>query len=248
MTKTFVIIACFSWPFATAIAQSNHLKLYLGFELADRPELELSSDSNPVSSLRQAYSSAPFYALAFGHENINGDFWEISGQTNVYAGYQPAYDHSRLDTILVNPVGKLRNNYAQLQYEYNWFLGADDDRKMRPYLGIFIRASGQRANFQASSSNYFSLETSRIALSPGFIPRIVLRSGGRLRLEFSAPIVFGSFSFDDTTVENPVLTPRQQHNGNFDLDIFSLETQIRLGFAYRLNKLADSKASRQEVE
>jgi hypothetical protein len=226
---------------ATAQTQNNHLKLYLGFELAQRPFLEIEDFGNTGPRYKSTYNSQGFYALAFSRAKTNGDFWEISGQTNAYFGFNPVYDFTGIDSIISNPVpelGKERNNYAQLQFEYNWLQSTEDDRKVRPYLGLFLRASSQWAEFRPANSNSFPLKEWSVVLSPGFVPRLLIKSGKRWHLDLSAPIVLGYFGLEGRRIGNPALTDEQQRSTNFDLSMLTLETQIRLGISYALGKPA----------
>ncbi len=237
MTKNILLFACFLAAAATAQAQNNHLKLYLGFELARRPILELEDFGNTGPRYKSPYNSQAFYALAFSRETANGNFWELSGQTNAYLGFNKVYDYNGPDTIIPAPLVKLgeeRNNYAQLQLESNWLLSPENNQKVRPYLGFFLRASSQWAEFRPATSNYFPLKEWSVVLSPGFVPRVMIKAGKRWHLDLSAPIVLGHFGLEGQRVGNPALTDEQQRTSNFDLSMFTLETQIRMGFAYTL--------------
>ncbi len=244
MTKTIVILACFCASFTTATAQQNYLKLYLGFELANRPTLKLPTRDIVAGPVYQGvYETQPFYAVAFAREKANGNFWELSGQTNAYLGSQPVYDFSSMDSTLTFPfkeLGKHRNNYAQLQFEYNWLQGSDKSMKVIPYLGLFLRASSQWASFEPSTSENFPVDTWVTSLSPGVVPRLLLKTNKRWRLDLSIPVKLGSISFERNTYGDPALTHAQQRSSIADMSMFNLETQIRLGFAYSLNKAATS--------
>ncbi|MBK9336271.1 MAG: hypothetical protein IPM98_06660 [Lewinellaceae bacterium] len=243
MTKAILVFTCLLGALGSATAQNQHLKLYLGFELADRPFLEGINFDATGPFYKQQYATNPFYALAFSREKANGNFWEISGQTDAYLGFSTVYDFTGPDSIIPAPLVKLgeeRNNFAQLQFEYNWLQGADNGQKIRPYLGIFLRASAQWATFRPSRADYYERERWRAVVSPGFVPRILIKTGGRWHLDLSAPIVLGYFGLESSYVGNPVLTSEQQRSTSFDLSGFNLETQIRLGVAYSLNKPAEN--------
>ena len=238
------MLACCCWLFNAATAQQNHLKLYLGFELASRTTLQPPADDKGVYQYAEIYASQPFYALAFAHEKNNGNFWEISGLTNAYVGGQKIYDFRGRDTLVFEPLveaGREQNHFAQLQCEYNWLQGCSDDRKVKPYLGLFLRASGQWASFRPALSEFYPLEHWSTTLASGFIPRLAMQFGDRWRLDLSAPIVLGYFGVSGSTVENPSLTYEQQRNSSFELNMLNLDTQIRLGVSYRLNKREASK-------
>ena len=234
MPVRVLLLSCFLVAGYAATAQTNHIKLYLGFELANRLSLDYD---NPVPSsllFRQFYATHPFYALAFARENVNGSFWEISGQTNAYFGYKPVYE--QIDSIVFPwpEIGKERNNYAQLQFDHNWLLSPASEQKVKPYLGIFLRASGQWATFRPSSSAYFPQETWKIVLSPGVVSRLQILTGTRWRLDLSALIVLGYFGLERRRFEDPALTQSQQRSSNAELSMLNLDTQVRLGFSYAL--------------
>jgi hypothetical protein len=73
-------------------------------------------------------------------------------------------------------------------------------------------------------------------LMPGFVPRLLLNGSKRLQIDLSAPITLGYFGLTGSALENPALTLRQQRNMSFDLSMANLETQIRIGVAYSLQK------------
>ncbi len=237
MTKTTVILTCLCACLSTAQAQQNHLKLYLGFELAQRPELQLSKTDNNTSYTLE-YLTQPLFALGFAHEKSNGNFWELSGQSNAYIGYQSVYDYRLIPDSIpqTGQFGKLKNSYAQVQYEYNWLQGGDDDRKVKTYLGLFLRASSQWASYRPGDASYYPVHRWNTSISPGFVPRILLKAGNRCKIDLSAPIVLGYFGYEKNRVENPALTPTQQRNSIVDLSMLNMETQLRLGITYSLTK------------
>ena len=215
----------------------NYLKLYIGFDLAKRPFLELPDGEFTNFVFSEEYATQPFYAPAFVRESANGNFWEISAQTNAYAGRQEVYDFQ--DTLPFPPIvtlGTERKRFAQLQFDYNWLSFGDPSQKVRSYLGLFARASAQWAKFEPSTSANYPVAYWKTVVMPGFIPRILIRGGKRLQLDLSAPITLGYFGMTGSQYENPLLTSRQQRNSSFDLSMATLETQIRLGVAYSLNK------------
>lgn len=237
MPKHAFFTACLLLAALSASAQTNHLKLYFGFELANRPVLDYDKIFEQSNSLyTTSYATQPFYALAFTRENAQGSFWEISGQTNAYFGYSPVY--GRVDSLLFPwpEIGQERNNYAQLQFEYNWLQGAGQSQKVRTCVGLFLRAAGQWAKFKPSSSAYFPQETWKVVLAPGFVPRLQIQTGKRWRLDLSTPIVLGYFGMEGSRLENPLLTREQQRLANFDLSMLNLDTQLRLGISYALSK------------
>jgi len=234
MSVRILFLSCFLVASHVASAQTNHLKLYLGFELADRLTLDYDNIGQPSLLFKQFYATHPFYALAFAHEHANGSFWEISGQTNAYFGYKPVYE--RTDSIVFPwpEIGKERNNFAQLQFDHNFLLAPASEQKVKPYLGIFLRASGQWAAFRPSSSAYFPQETWKIVLSPGVVSRLQILTGTRWRLDLSALIVLGYFGLERRRFEDPTLTQSQQRTSNAELSMLNLDTQVRLGFSYAL--------------
>jgi hypothetical protein len=133
-------------------------------------------------------------------------------------------------------LGTERKRFAQLQFDYNWLSFGDPSQKVRSYLGLFARASAQWAKFEPSTSANYPVAYWKTVVMPGFIPRILIRGGKRLQLDLSAPITLGYFGMTGSQYENPLLTRRQQRNSSFDLSMATLETQIRLGVAYSLNK------------
>lgn len=226
---------------STNSAPKNYLKLYLSFDLAQRYALEQIALGEPELSFRLDYATEPFYALAFAREFAGGNFWEISGQTNAYAGGRRTVYRldTQVDSFPFSPadiLGGVRNNYAHLQYEYNWLLSGDIPRKVRPYLGIFLRGAAQWASFEPTTSANFSMERWRAVLAPGFIPRLFIFTGKRLHIDFSAPVVLGYFGLDSAANKDPMLTSRQQRATSFDLSMVTLETTVRFGLVYQLGK------------
>jgi hypothetical protein len=222
----------------------NYLKLYVGFDLAQHPVLEPSSLDESTVIYKQEYATRPFFALAFARELNRGDFWEISGQTNAYAGRQDVYEFSnpRIDTIPFPPLemlGTERNHLARLQYEYNWLLSGDNTRMVRTYMGLFVRSQAQWARFEPATSVNFPREAWSAVLMPGFVPRLLLKGSRRLQIDLSAPITLGYFGMNGSVYRDPQFTKRQQRSASFDMSIFNLETQIRLGVAYSLNRPAE---------
>ncbi len=240
MTKTIAIITCLCASFTTAIAQQNHLKLYLGFELANRPELQLSKTDKTNAFYKSSYFTQPIFALGFVHEKADGNFWEISGQSNGYIGYQAVNDYYLAPDSSIQELkyGKQRNSFAQVQYEYNWLLGEDKGQKVKPYLGLFLRATGLWAAYRPGTATYYPVQRWSTAITPGFVPRIKMKAGDRCSIDLSAPIVLAYFGYEHNTVENPALTKTQQRSSTLDISMLNLETQVRLGFTYRLNKTA----------
>jgi len=243
MTKNTIILACLCASFTAAQAQQNHLKLHFGYEFANRVILQLPQIGDTGQGYQRDYETRPLIAIGFAHEKASGNFWEITGRTNAFIGSQSVYDYP-IDSILTGPLfelGKERNNHAQLQFEYNSLQCTSIDKEIRPYLGIFIRASSQWASYKPATAEFFPMDRWLTSFSPGIVPRLFLKLGNRWQLDLSVPVVLGSISFDRTTMKNPALTPAQQRNSIVDMDILSTETQIRLGFAYRLNKVAAVK-------
>ncbi len=239
MTKTIAMLAC-CCTFTAAIAQQNHLKLHLGFELAKRPVLMVPETDNKNVYFQDDYASQPIMAFAFARERANGNFWEVSVRTNAFQGYHQVFDFKKLDSIPVFPlqeIGKERNNFAQLQMDYNWLQCPANDWKVRPYLGLFLRASGQWASFKPSTSANYPVERRVVSLSPGIVPRLMLKLGNRCNLDLSAPIVLGSMGLEHSRIENPVFTPAQQRNTLFSTEMINLNTQVRLGITYRLTRI-----------
>lgn len=235
MAKNTLIAALLLVGAFAASAQTNHLKLYLGFELAQRSTFKYDQPSQSTFLYEAAYATHPFYALAFSREKADGSFWEISGQTNAYFGYKPVFE--RLDTLVFpSPeIGRERNNYAQLQFEYNWLLGTDLSQKVRPYVGIFLRAAGQWAAFRPSTSAYFPQEVWAVGLVPGFVPRLQIQTGTRWRLDLSTPIVLGYFNVENRRNGDPIFSSDQQRITNLEIGMLNLDPQIRLGFSYALS-------------
>ncbi len=219
----------------------NFLKMYLGFDLSQSPVLAQASSGASQVIYKQEYASRPFFALAFARELRSGDFWEISGQTNAFSGRQDIYDFNlpRIDTVPFPPIellGTERNHFAKLQYEHNWRLSGETTGMVRAFLGLFARAQGQWARFDPNTSANFPRKAWGAMLMPGFVPRLLLNGSKRLQIDLSAPITLGYFGLTGSALENPALTLRQQRNMSFDLSMANLETQIRIGVAYSLQK------------
>lgn len=219
----------------------NFLKMYLGFDLSQNPVLAQASSGASQVIYKQEYASRPFFALAFARELRSGDFWEISGQTNAFSGRQDVYDFElpQIDTVPFPPIellGTERNHFAKLQYEHNWRLSGESNGMVRTFMGFFVRAQGQWARFEPTTSANFPREAWSALLMPGFVPRLLLNGSKRLQIDLSAPITLGFFGLNGASLENPVLTLRQQRTLSFDLGMANLETQIRIGVSYSLQK------------
>ena len=242
MTKTIAIIAILCASFTAAIAQQNHLKMYFGFELANRPELQLSKTDNTSAFYSSSYYTQSIFAIGFAHEKTNGHFWEFSGQSNAYIGYQAVNDYTGMPDSFPFPgqYGKQRNNFAQIQYEYNFLQGGVGDRRIKTYLGLFLRANSQWASYRPGTATYYPVQHWSTSISPGFVPRVRLKSSERWSIEVSAPIVLAYFGYEQNTVENPALSKSQQRSSLLDINMLNLETQLRIGFSYALNKPAAS--------
>lgn len=238
MTRINLITACLFFALFHTNAQNNHLKLYLGLEQANHLTFQFQDPLENNKYFISDISSGTFFALAFAHENAQSNFWELSAESNAFTSSQIVYRKPKgvPNEPLVQPVGDYTNKYARLQFEYNWIQPSLKDAKLRLFLGAFVRAGSQWGAFHSNSSAYNPHSTWNATLSPGVIPRFMVRAGNRLQLEISSPISLGHFKYEEYFIDDPALSNSKKTVNDFDIDLINLETQIRVGIVYALNK------------
>jgi hypothetical protein len=97
------------------------------------------------------------------------------------------------------------------------------------YFGYFLRPQWSLHRVSPLESTTYSSSVQQIALSMGFIPRVMLKATKRLWLDISCSVGLGHFSYNRQKSSNPV-----DPSGSSFADVSAtLDTQMRIGATYR---------------
>ncbi|MBN8682446.1 MAG: hypothetical protein J0L99_07330 [Chitinophagales bacterium] len=242
MLKKNILCMLFVVAAARVLAQQpgSSLRLYFGMEAANivRPLEFREQGILKALSIRDVTEARPVLALAYMHTLKTGRYFEAGIRYDgPIDGNRAFISRNIFASILDTPLVNYANRTMQLHLETGRGFKVIG-RKLKPYLGGFLRYSVNNFDMKSQDPAFFSEERRYYDIQFGLTPRFSLPLGKRFDLNVSMPVQLFQMRFDYSKIDNPALTPAQQENTTFDFGALYPLAQFRVGLGWQLNKPA----------
>ncbi len=233
----FIFFRCFNIQAQEAEDKNRAVKLYSNFHILNSEEasnFQLPDSSGfhfhniSVAFSKNKKNTKRFIEgeLSFLYRNKDGD--RLLTETFFDTLMTPP----RLITSEKNVPINSEDIVFRLRFELGRWVKNFEDKKLKlgwsPSLGAYVHSS----KVTPKTSESFPITSFQAFFKIALVPRVQYSLTPNLFLDLNFPIQIMSFGFDSTTIENPVLTERQQKQGGFDFDLTG-EVLMRFGVGYR---------------
>ncbi len=116
-----------------------------------------------------------------------------------------------------------------LRGSYNIGFGANEDAKVRPYLGLAIAPQMSRWRVEPMVSNIFLRWNNTYTISAQILPRAIMDLNSRFFLEINAPIRIYDLAIVYSRINNPSLPIEQQRSNHADGSFFPELFELNIG-------------------